>query len=317
MSHPLARMLLRLLHRPQGDAQMQQLTELLGLPIEEVAQIATDPRLGYRHFSIRKRGGGRRQIAAPSSPLKLLQRRLLHRYLAQQPTHEAATAFRPRSSIGMHARLHLGQAIVLTVDLADFFPATAARRVRSWFRELGWSGDALDTLMRLCTYRGGLPQGAPTSPALSNLVNRQLDVELSELAAHTGARYSRYADDLAFSWSGDFQPNLFCRQAEEVLRRFGYRIQPEKSWRVQHAEARPEITGLVLDGWRLRLPQRIVRRIRQLKSRWFGRSAHQQQQLEGYRGLVKMLKRHNFAAALLRRSRHYRPNRTSTRIDPG
>lgn len=175
-----------------------------------------------RPLTIRKRGGGKRHLVAPSNPLKTLQRRLLHRYLDQQPIHDAATAFRPGSSIATHARRHLGQAIVLTVALTDFFPSTAAHRVRRLFSHLGWQGQSLQLLMRLCVYRGGLPQGAPTSPALSNLVNRPLDEQLSERAAMCGARYSRYCDHLAFSWGTESEPLVFRRQLEDTLGRFGY-----------------------------------------------------------------------------------------------
>lgn len=184
---------------------------------------ATDGEVDHpRPLTIRKRGGGKRHLVAPSNPLKTLQRRLLHRYLDQQPIHDAATAFRPGSSIATHARRHLGQAIVLTVALTDFFPSTAAHRVRRLFSHLGWQGQSLQLLMRLCVYRGGLPQGAPTSPALSNLVNRPLDEQLSERAAMCGARYSRYCDDLAFSWGTESEPLVFRRQLEDTLGRFGY-----------------------------------------------------------------------------------------------
>ncbi|HUY91727.1 MAG TPA: reverse transcriptase family protein [Pirellulales bacterium] len=290
MKNPLARILAGCLQLPQADAGLQKLAELLDTPLDELAAAATNPRLCYRPFAVRKRDGGKRQIVAPSEPLKRLQRRLLRRYLAQQPLHDAATAFRPGQSIVTHARRHLGQAIVLTVDLANFFPSTAARRVRRWYREQGWEGAALEVLMRLSVYRGGLPQGAPTSPALSNLVNRELDEELSELAGIHSARYSRYCDDLAFSWATDVEPPAFRRLVEDRLGRFEYRIQPAKSWRLQRAAERPEITGLALDGRRLRLSDRIVQRIRRLRSRRFTGDASLLRQLQGYWGLRKMLK---------------------------
>lgn len=280
----------RWLRLPAADSGLQALASILEVPLEELARARSDPRLCYRPFTVRKRDGGRRQIVAPSSPLKFLQRRLLRRYLAKQPIHRAAMAFRPYHSIATHARFHLGQAIVLTVDLADFFPATAAWRVRRWFGQQGWHGDSLEVLMRLCVYRGGLPQGAPTSPALSNLVNRRLDEKLAELAAIHSARYSRYCDDLAFSWGTPAEPLGFRRQVEDRLARFGYRIQPSKTWRLQSAGERPEITGLELAGRRLRLSERILKRIHLLKRRRHDGDAHLRAQLQGYRGFRRMLK---------------------------
>ena len=191
-------------------------------------------------------------------------------------------------------RLALSRALAaegLTVDLADFFPSTSARRVRRWFCDQGWHGDALRVLMRLCVYCGGLPQGAPTSPALSNLVNRRLDEELSELAALHAARYSRYCDDLAFSWGTDDEPPVFRLLVEDVLTRCEYRIQPAKGWRLKRADQRPEITGLVLSGRRLRLPDRISRQIRLLRRRRFRQEASTRARLQGYRGLQKMVVR--------------------------
>ncbi|HZN36618.1 MAG TPA: reverse transcriptase family protein [Pirellulaceae bacterium] len=285
-------LLSRLLGRgSRADAGLQRLAAILSVPAAELAAVPGNPRLCYRQFEIRKRSGRIRQIAAPSGALKLHQRRLLKQYLSQQYVHAAATAFRSGSSIATHARRHLGQQIVLTVDLADFFPATAARRVRRWFREQGWEGAALDVLMRLTVYRGGLPQGAPTSPALSNLVNRSLDEELSELAGQSGGRYSRYCDDLAFSFRTEAEPMTLRPQVEACLARHGYEVQAEKGWRLQAAAEHPEITGLVLAGRRLRLADHILRRIQALRTRWFGLSANDRQRLAGYRGLAKMIKR--------------------------
>jgi hypothetical protein len=289
MNPLLKRLLAGIRPTPAATPQLQELAAILGVSWEEARAIPHDPLLSYRPFTVRKRGGGRRRIVAPSGRLKLLQRRLLHQYLAKQPVHYAAMAFRPGCSIATHARQHLGQAMVLTVDLTDFFPATAAWRVRAWFRDFGWRDEALESLLRLCVYRGGLPQGAPTSPALSNLVNYPLDCRLAELAIHHGGRYSRYCDDLAFSWSAGAEPLAFRLEVEERLTQFGYQIQVQKGWRLQRAEERPEITGLVLAGRRLRLSERILARWRRTRSR-SRRDAKSAAQLQGYAGLGKMLK---------------------------
>jgi hypothetical protein len=273
-----------------ADPQVRRLAQLLAIPPTEALAIPADPGLSYRPFTIRKRDGGRRQIVAPSGRLKLLQRRLLRRYLANFPVHEAAMAFIAGHSIATHARRHLRQAIVLTVDLEDFFPSTATRRVRAWFRQQDWRDESLDILMRLCVYRGGLPQGAPTSPALSNLVNLPLDAELSELAARSGGRYSRYCDDLAFSWGTELEPPMFRAQVEECLRRFGYSVQTRKGWRLQYAQERPELTGLVLDRRRLRLSQRILERWRKVKSSGSVHDPATRARLAGYLGIQKMIR---------------------------
>ncbi len=93
----------------------------------------------------------------------------------------------------------MGKAVVLKMDLRNFFPTTTAARVERYFRIAGWSKEASALLTRLCTYEGALPQGAPTSPRLSNLVNHPMDARLAALAAASGAVYTRYADDMTFS----------------------------------------------------------------------------------------------------------------------
>ncbi len=290
MSNTLTKIVTELFAAGRSDSGLARLATLLDVSPEELNSASENPRLCYRPYTVRKRHGGLRQIAAPSSPLKRLQRRLLHRYLAQLHVHDAAITFRPGASIATHARRHMGQALILTVDLADFFPSTTVRRIRRWYRNLGWDGRALDVLMRLSVYRGGLPQGAPTSPALSNLVNQPLDERLTELASLHGARYSRYCDDLAFSFAADHEPAAFRIQVEQAVNRFDYSIQPQKGWRLQHAADPPELTGVVIAGRRLRLPERILQKIRRLKSRWFSSDPAAEQRLAGYRGVLRMLK---------------------------
>lgn len=104
------------------------------------------------------------------------------------------------------------------------------------------------------------------------------------------AHYSRYADDLAFSWSADDEPPPFRNLVEDKLRRFDYRIQPSKGWRLQRRNERPEITGLALDGRRLRLSERIVERIRQLKRQQSRNDGDVRARLRGYWVLRQMLK---------------------------
>ncbi|HEV7279612.1 MAG TPA: reverse transcriptase domain-containing protein [Pirellulaceae bacterium] len=276
---------------PAADDGVEALASSLGVSAHDLTDSSAQRRWTYRRFEIRKRSGGSRTIDAPSAPLKRLQRALLHGWLEGEQVHDAATAFRPGFSIATHAQRHLGQELLATVDLSDFFPSTGAGRVRAWFREQGKQGQALEILMRLCVHRGSLPQGAPTSPVLSNLVNRKLDEQIAEVAAVQGARYTRYCDDLAFSWGTACDPTAFQMRIEDLLARYGYRVQCGKGWRVQRLDRRPEMVGLALDGGRLRLSTNVLKRMRGLSRRWF-RTAGERERLQGYRGLLKMLKRY-------------------------
>ena len=155
----------------------------------------------YRDFTIPKRSGGVRRILAPDDELKELQRRILRRLLDRLRTHPAAMGFERKRSIVTNAKAHVGRAAVLRMDLVDFFPSTSARRVGKYFRRIGWNRQGARLLVRLCCHEGGLPQGAPTSPRLSNLVNYRLDARLAGMARTFGAVYTRYADDITISFS--------------------------------------------------------------------------------------------------------------------
>ncbi len=155
----------------------------------------------YRDFTIPKQSGGTRRILAPDDDLKKLQRRILRRLLNRLRAHPAVMGFERNRSIVTNAKSHVGRAAVLGMDLVDFFPSTSARRVRKYFRRIGWNRQAVGILARLCCHEGGLPQGAPTSPRLSNLVNYRLDARLAGMAKKLGAVYTRYADDITVSFS--------------------------------------------------------------------------------------------------------------------
>ncbi len=133
---------------------------------------------------------------------------------------------------------------------------------------------------------------APTTPCLSNLVNFPLDERLELLARRTAAIYTRYGDDLAFSWNTDRMPNYFRLEVAEVLQTAGYELQPCKAWRVSHISDRPRVTGLVLTGNR-RLSIPLVVRWRMWywpwKSLWSADAAALAK-LIGYRGYVWMVK---------------------------
>src|SRR2546426_7773151 len=132
---------------------VEELARRLGMSVEELR--AVEP--SYREFTIPKRLGGTRRILAPNDELKALQRRILHRLLSRLRCHPAANGFERGRSIVSNARAHVGKAVVLRMDLKDFFPSTRARRVRRYFRKIGWNRPAARLLVRLCTHEGGLP----------------------------------------------------------------------------------------------------------------------------------------------------------------
>lgn len=264
---------------------------LLGLPAGAFAGVLASgslrPLFGYREYKKPKRHGGTRAIAEPDERLKRVQRWIAERYLQDAP-HAAATAYRPGRSIAHHVWPHAGAAWVVAADVEEFFPSTQEGRVARWWDERTDAATAR-LLTTLTTWRGALPQGAPTSPGLSNLLNVELDEAMSRRAAGRGARYTRYCDDLLFSWPGEAgPPSDFEATVRAVLHEYGYRLRRNEGLRVLRPRDEPEVTGLVLTRRGVRLPDRITAAMRRLKR---GSQLGDWERLAGYRGYAAMVQR--------------------------
>jgi RNA-directed DNA polymerase len=244
--------------------------------------LASDQRGGpYARFTIPKRGGGERLICAPRKQLRWVQRQILDRILARVPTHPAAHGFVAGRSTVTNAEKHRGAALLLKFDLTDFFPTIHYHRVVGLFASLGYYvGDGrfgteddarrvAPTLARLCCYAPRpeawdgvvLPQGAPTSPAISNLVCRRLDARLEGLARRSQGTFTRYADDLTFSFK-DAPPDLgrFRWWVDQVCHQEGFFVNQAK-FRVIRASQRQLVTGIVVND-ELHIPREERRRFR-------------------------------------------------------
>lgn len=243
---------------------------------------ARRPRATARHYHYhlaRKTSGGERLIEAPKARLKKIQRRILGEILARVPVHEAAHAFVRGRSARTCAALHCGQAMVMRVDLRDFFASIPASRVHAIYATLGYSQPVCRLLTGLATnvtprsvwgeaprtaptalrrarwHRIGaygvphLPAGAPTSPALANLAAFRLDCRLAALARSMDCRYTRYADDLVLSGGEALRREAratfgtICRIVAEE----GFAVHAGKT-RFQPPSQRQRVTGLVVNA---------------------------------------------------------------------
>lgn len=260
--------LARLALPPMHDAQ--DLARAMGLSIEELRFLAFERRVSrishYRRFAMPKKTGGVRIISAPMPRLKRAQYWVLDNVLARAPVHPAAHGFLPGRSIVSNAAPHVGQAVVINVDLKDFFPSIALPRVRGVFSQLGFSKQVATTLALLCTESTTeevqvdgetfhvahgprvLPQGAPTSPALTNILCRRLDARLQGAASRLGFRYTRYADDLTFSGDESVRrlaAKLLWRVRQIVVDE-GFTPHPDKQ-HVMRSHVRQSVTGIVVN----------------------------------------------------------------------
>jgi RNA-directed DNA polymerase len=224
---------------------IDELSRRLDVATESLTKAAP----AYREFEIRKRCGGSRRIAAPSQDLKILQRRMLRRLFSRLRVHPAATGFQRGESFVTNARRHQAKAIVISFDIKDFFPSITADRVRRYFRAIGWNRQATQLLVRLVTWQGRLPQGAPTSPRLSNLVNYRMDTRLTKLAERFKATYTRYADDITISLEDEDQDlHSLIGRTIAVLRSEGYQPHLRRKFDVRRRHQRQEVTGLVVNS---------------------------------------------------------------------
>ena len=287
---------------PGQGHDLVELARRMGIDPRDLLRL--QPR--YREFTVPKRSGGARRIQAPESDLKRLQRLLLRRVLARLKAHPAATGFERGQSIVTNARAHRGQAVVLRFDLVDFFPSTRAKRLKAYFRRIGWNRRATRILLRLSTYENGLPQGAPSSPRLSNLVNYRLDARLAAMAARLGGVYTRYADDLTLSFPDEEMDRIryMRRFVRKVVEREGYRLHLRKKMSIRRRHHRQLVTGLVVND-RVNLPRSTRRWLRAVEHRArlaaqtspgsAGRPAKRPTldpaQLEGWRALQSMIAR--------------------------
>jgi hypothetical protein len=266
----------------------QQLAEALGLTVARLRWLAyhrdAATRIHYTRFVIPKRGGGERAIWAPQPALKAAQHWILHNVAERLPVHGAVHGFLPGRSTFTNAAAHTGARVVVKMDLKDFFPTVTLRRVKGIFRKAGYREQVAILLALLCTESPRevvtlegqtyyvalgprcLPQGAPTSPALTNTLCLRLDRRVSGLAARLGWRYTRYADDLTFSLPTGHKDKPRLGSLLGLVRRIveaeGFRLNPDKT-RVHRSGGRQQVTGLVVNGaGPPRVPRRLRRQLR-------------------------------------------------------
>lgn len=284
-------------HNELAEAVNLTIPQLKGLCYQR--EVATN--LSYSHFTIAKRNGTARQIWSPIPRLKFVQRWILHNILNNLTTHGAAHGFIRGKSIVTNAAVHSNSELLIKLDVKDFFPSVSWRRVKGVFRHAGYPEQIATLLALLCTESPrqvvqqdgvtyyvalgdrALPQGAPTSPALTNIVCLNLDRRLTGLAEKLGLRYSRYADDLTFSVpaiddaqpksstkatastvkkQADMQHNKMIGQllgsVHKILREEGFALNNDKT-RVIRKGSQQQVTGMIVNG------QGVPRVSRQIK----------------------------------------------------
>ena len=272
---------------PALDSPLQ-LAEALGVTIPQLRGMASHrdaaTSLHYVRFTIPKRDGTERPIWAPKKRLKAAQRWILHHIVERLPVHGAAQGFLVGRSILSNAAVHVNSKVLLKMDIKEFFPTVTVKRVKGVFRRAGYR-DSISTLLALlCTEAPReivevegktyyvslgprcLPQGAPTSPALTNALCLRLDRRLEGLVKKLGWRYTRYADDMTFSLPAEHKgkPRLgaLLGCVRRIVAAEGFEVKDEKT-RIHRTGGRQSVTGLVVNGdGDPRSPRKLRRQLR-------------------------------------------------------
>jgi hypothetical protein len=252
----------------------------------------------YVRFEIPKRGGGMRVIASPVGVIRKAQKALAPLLSEVYEAHPAAQGFLKGRSVCTNAKDHIGQHLVFNIDIKDFFPSINFGRVRGLFMAapFGMGPRAATVLAQLCTDRNGLPQGAPTSPVISNLIAATLDRRLARLARENRLRYTRYADDITFSTKEHtFPPAVLMREVgpanaevkpgpalAAAIAACGLEVN-QKKVRVQSRHTRQTVTGLTVNT-RVNVTRDRLRKVRAMIHAWekFGLEAAGREHFEKY-----------------------------------
>ncbi len=263
---------------------LKHLAGMLSVNYDELSKLIRNRDGYYSYFLMKKRNGGKRRIVVPYNNLKKIQRWILSEILEKEKVHPCCKGFIKGSNTLENAKAHVGKKYIRKFDLKDFFESIDVKRVYGIFREIGYSPAVSYDLASLCTIRISdekyeamppykkhcfgflnavrypiLAQGAPTSPALSNLVCRKLDDRLEKFAIKNGLQYTRYADDMTFSCD---DPSNLPKTS------FVMKIVEEEGLLLNHRKtgtygrnSRQEVTGVMVDGDKPRVPQRFKRQI--------------------------------------------------------
>lgn len=221
------------------------LSMLIGIDHKYVCSMAYSSENFYRHFVIKKANGKKRGIYEPLPDLKFVQHWILKNILEKCPVSDYAKAFIKGRTLKHNARFHRAQPVVVTMDIKDFFPTIRIFDVFSIYKEMGYRDNVAWFLAHLCCHKKILPQGAPTSPYLSNIRLLKLDEAIVEYTSENKIRYTRYADDLTFS--GDLNPHQVIPKISQLVYAEGFQINSQKT-RVAYQNARQEVTGIVVNS---------------------------------------------------------------------
>jgi RNA-directed DNA polymerase len=261
---------------------LKHLSLLIGMDFQDLKEIIYNRNSHYSYYLISKKKGGYRRIVAPHSNIKILQNWIKVNILDRVDVSPFATGFIKKRSILTNAKIHENNTVILNVDLSNFFESITEKRVYSLFKSLGYASNLAVDFAKICTAKMSdrryeelseedqiyfddlyslqehvLVQGAPTSPGISNLICKTLDLRLSKLANKLSISYSRYADDITFSSKELNLPKIHL--IKSIIEDEGFKLNWNKVG-IYKSGQKQLVTGLLIDG-RVRVPPKFKKEI--------------------------------------------------------
>ena len=234
----------------------------------------------YYRFDIPKKSGGMRHIAAPKTKLKAAQKQILDEILEKVKISDLSHGFIKSRSILTGAKAHnTSPDLLINIDLENFFPTITFERVRGLYQSFGYSGYIASLLAMICTYCERmplevkeeikyiktsdriLPQGSPASPMITNIICKNMDKRINGLCKKLGITYTRYADDMSFSYMGDiknFAIGNFLNSINKIIEAEGFHMKNEKT-HILRKNNRQYITGIVINNEEIGVPKKWVK----------------------------------------------------------
>jgi RNA-directed DNA polymerase len=227
--------------------------------ITQAAAVSKHSDAYYRYYKIPKKNGKIREIQEPLPNLKSIQHWILFNILYNITSSNYAKAYIKNRGLKDNLKFHKNQEKVFSIDIENFFPTITYDKVYIIFKNVGYSNIISKHLSKLCCLKGTLPQGAPTSPYISNLIMKDIDEEIGAYCIDKKIRYTRYADDLTFS--GNFNEDELKTLVESLLSNQGFKLNNDKT-KLMLKSQRQIVTGVLVNK-KLQLPKDKRRELRQ------------------------------------------------------
>ncbi|NMY53326.1 retron St85 family RNA-directed DNA polymerase [Pseudomonas sp. WS 5011] len=233
---------------PKDGIDIGEISLAMGISPQLIGLLIHKPERHYRTFEIPKANGKVRAIQSPRTMMKMVQYFILDYLLYKLPVHISATAYSRGCTVRANAEVHVRKKYVANIDVENFFPSIKWQLVQKVLVMGGLEDKTAYLISRLTSYQGGLPQGAPTSAHLSNVVLYPFDNEISNFCESVGVSYTRYADDITFSGDDKDSVRSAVEKSTKLLSLLKLEINKDKT-RIFGPSSRQVVTGVVVNEW--------------------------------------------------------------------